>query len=62
MFRAVGIPESDLIPDYIYEMAFNEWYMVQGGIVLVLNTIQSYVSNFHFKVNANVFKKLLECY
>jgi ethanolaminephosphotransferase len=41
LFRSVGIPESPLIPDYVYNMAFNEWYMVQGGIVLVLNTIQS---------------------
>lgn len=41
MFRAFGIPESAPIPSYIYELHFNEWYMVQGGIVLVLNTIQS---------------------
>lgn len=43
MFRTFGIPESALIPSVIYELAFNEWYMVQGGIVLVLNTVQSYV-------------------
>ncbi|TAQ88562.1 hypothetical protein B7494_g3083 [Chlorociboria aeruginascens] len=41
MFRTVGIPEYDFIPDYIYELPFNEWYMVQGGTVLILNTIQS---------------------
>jgi len=41
MFRTFGIPESALIPDYVYELAFNEWYMVQGGFVLVLNTVQS---------------------
>ena len=45
MFRTVGIPEYEFIPQYIYELPFNEWYMVQGGIVLVLNTIQSFVSN-----------------
>lgn len=44
MLRTVGIPESSLIPDFLYEMPFNEWYMVQGGVVLVLNTIQSYVA------------------
>ncbi|KAG0650365.1 putative CDP-alcohol phosphatidyltransferase class-I family [Hyphodiscus hymeniophilus] len=41
MFRTVGIPKSALIPNYLYELPFNEWYMIQGGIVLVLNTIQS---------------------
>jgi ethanolaminephosphotransferase len=45
MFRTVGIPEYAFIPQYIYELPFNEWYMVQGGIVLVLNTIQSFVSS-----------------
>jgi ethanolaminephosphotransferase len=39
-FRSLGIPKSDLIPDYLYEMPYNEWYMVQGGVVLVLNTVQ----------------------
>jgi hypothetical protein len=42
MFRAVGIPEMAAIPDSVYEMSFTDWYMIQGGIVLVLNTIQSY--------------------
>ncbi|RDW61331.1 sn-1,2-diacylglycerol cholinephosphotransferas-like protein [Coleophoma crateriformis] len=41
MFRTVGIPHLAIIPDILYEMPFNEWYMVQGGFVLVLNTIQS---------------------
>lgn len=41
MFRTVGIPEFSFIPGSIYNMAFNEWYMVQGGTVLVLNTVQS---------------------
>lgn len=40
MFRTVGIPHYAFIPDYIYELPFNEWYMVQGGVVLVLNTVQ----------------------
>lgn len=42
MFRTVGIPKAAFIPEYIYELPFNEWYMVQGGVVLVLNTIQRY--------------------
>jgi ethanolaminephosphotransferase len=44
MFRTVGIPELPFIPQYIHDLPFNEWYMVQGGIVLVLNTVQSLVS------------------
>lgn len=40
MFRTIGIPESTLIPNALYDMPFNEWYMVQGGTVLVFNTIQ----------------------
>jgi ethanolaminephosphotransferase len=43
MFRTVGIPEYAFIPKYFYELPFNEWYMIQGGAVLVLNTIQSWV-------------------
>jgi len=41
MFATVGIPHYAFIPEYIYQLPFNEWYMVQGTIVLVLNTIQS---------------------
>lgn len=40
MLPTVGIPQG-FIPNYIYNLPFNEWYMVQGGIVLVLNTVQS---------------------
>lgn len=41
MFRTVGIEKYGFIPEYVYELPFNEWYMVYGGIVLVLNTVQS---------------------
>jgi ethanolaminephosphotransferase len=41
MLRTMGIPKYSFVPEYLYEMPFNEWYMVQGGIVLVLNTSQS---------------------
>lgn len=43
MFETVGIPHLSFIPDYIYNLAWNEWYMVQGGSVLVLNTITRFV-------------------
>lgn len=44
MLRTVGVPKYEFIPGYIYELPFNEWYMVQGSVVLILNTIQSFVS------------------
>ncbi|KAH8802821.1 sn-1,2-diacylglycerol cholinephosphotransferase-like protein [Xylogone sp. PMI_703] len=44
MFRTLGIPHLAIIPDFLYEMPFNEWYMVQGGVVLVYNTISSSIN------------------
>ncbi|CZT04774.1 related to ethanolaminephosphotransferase [Rhynchosporium agropyri] len=41
MFETIGIPNYAFIPDFIYQLAFNEWLMVQGGSILVLNTVQS---------------------
>jgi ethanolaminephosphotransferase len=41
MLRTLGIPNFAFIPDFVYEMPFTEWWMVQGGTVLVLNTVQS---------------------
>lgn len=40
MFATVGIPHYAFIPEFIYQLPFNEWYMVQGTCVLVLNTVQ----------------------
>lgn len=42
MFQTLGVANHDFIPDYIYTLPFNEWYMVYGGFVLVLNTLQRY--------------------
>jgi ethanolaminephosphotransferase len=39
MMETVGIPKLEFIPNYLYKMPFNEWYMIQGGLVLVYNTI-----------------------
>lgn len=47
MFATIGVPHWKFIPEYIYQLAFNEWYMVQGGSILVLNTIQSCVLSSH---------------
>ena len=40
MLETFGIAKHGIIPDYIYELPFNQWYMVYGGAVLVFNTIQ----------------------
>ena len=39
MLRTVGVP--NFLPDFIYELSFTDWYMVQGTVVLVYNTIES---------------------
>ncbi|KAM7205628.1 putative choline/ethanolaminephosphotransferase [Rhypophila sp. PSN 637] len=42
MFGAFGISQGFLgLPDWIYNLSFTEWYMVQGTIVLVYNTVES---------------------
>ncbi|KAH0843025.1 putative CDP-alcohol phosphatidyltransferase class-I family protein C22A12.10 [Fonsecaea pedrosoi] len=41
MLPSLGLPKSDLIPASLYQMAWNEWYMVYGGLVLVFNTVSS---------------------
>jgi len=41
LFESVGIPHLSFIPDYVYNLAWNEWYMVQAGSILVLNTFSS---------------------
>ncbi|KFY01191.1 hypothetical protein V495_06818 [Pseudogymnoascus sp. VKM F-4514 (FW-929)] len=38
---ALHIPKSSLIPDIIYNLHWDEWYMIQGGLVLTYNTISS---------------------
>lgn len=41
MFKTLDVPHYDFIPSVFYDLAWNEWYMVYGGIVLVLNTYWS---------------------
>jgi ethanolaminephosphotransferase len=39
MLQSLGVQNRDLLPDVLFNLAWNEWYMVYGGIVLVFNTI-----------------------
>ncbi|KAI0172728.1 Choline/ethanolaminephosphotransferase [Hypoxylon sp. FL1284] len=41
MLQTLGVPASLGIPDFIYELSFTQWYMVQGTVVLVFNTVES---------------------
>ena len=41
MLPTLGFPKTDLIPHSMYQMAWNEWYMLYGGLVLVYNTASS---------------------
>ena len=40
MLETIGIAKYGIIPDYVYELPWNQWYMVYGGLVLVANTVQ----------------------
>jgi ethanolaminephosphotransferase len=41
MLRTLGIPKLDIIPEFVYETRFTEWWMFYGGIVLAYNTFAS---------------------
>lgn len=40
LLQTIGIEKTSTIPDDIYDMPWNQWYMVYGGLVLVFNTAQ----------------------
>jgi len=40
MLGTLGVP-SAFVPDFIYNLSFTEWYLLQGAVVLVLNTVES---------------------
>ncbi len=41
MFATLGVPKSLGFSDSLYNLSFTEWYMVQGLIMLVFNTVES---------------------
>lgn len=41
MFHTIGVPSTIGIPSFIYNLTFTEWYLIQGSIVLVFNTVES---------------------
>lgn len=41
MFQTIGVPSTVGVPSFIYNLTFTEWYLVQGSIMLVFNTVES---------------------
>lgn len=62
MLRTIGVPKYDFIPEFIYELPFTDWYMVQGSVVLILNTVQSLVPSFPSMYSTSNHPKIPECH
>ncbi|PYI07067.1 Choline/ethanolaminephosphotransferase [Aspergillus sclerotiicarbonarius CBS 121057] len=43
MLEAIGVPKMAFLPDNIYNMAFTQWYLVYGGVLLFFATGSSIV-------------------
>lgn len=41
LLATIGVPQLRFIPDIIYNMSFSDWSLVQGLVVLCLNTAES---------------------
>lgn len=41
MLATLGVPRLEAVPDLLYDFSFTQWYMVQGTVVLVYNTVES---------------------
>jgi ethanolaminephosphotransferase len=41
MLATLGVPTTLGIPETVYNFTFTEWYLVQGSVMLVLNTVES---------------------
>ncbi len=39
MLPTMGIEKHEFIPDSFYNLPFNQWYMLYGGVMLVFNTV-----------------------
>lgn len=47
LLESIGVQNYNFIPNAVYSLAWNEWYMVYGGVVLVFNTVSRYRSSQH---------------
>ena len=42
LLQSIGVSQYSMIPNYVYDLPWNQWYMVYGGLVLVANTVQRF--------------------
>lgn len=47
--EALGVEKYTAIPEIIYNLSWNEWWIFYGGIVLVFNTFSRYASRSHWQ-------------
>ena len=40
MFETMGLPKYNIIPNVVYDLPFNQWWIIYAGVILVFNTIQ----------------------
>lgn len=40
LLETLGVENHPLIPDIIYNVEWNEWFLIYGGVILIGNTIQ----------------------
>jgi len=41
MLPTLGVPAGPVIPSFLYNLSFTEWYLVQGTVMLVWNTYEA---------------------
>lgn len=46
LLESVGVQNYEFIPSVLYNLAWNEWYMVYGSVMLVYNTVSRFVLLF----------------
>lgn len=44
LLASIGVEKHGFIPDAVYKLAWNEWYLYYGGVVLLFNTVQRYAA------------------
>lgn len=45
MLQTIGVGKSSLMPESFYELTWDEWYLIYGGLMLVFNTVSRLVND-----------------
>ena len=51
MLESIGVEKQSAIPELIYNLSWNEWWIFYGGVVLVFNTLSRYLRALHWPPN-----------